>query len=1017
MLDSQHPLPDQERLRDDLRGILRGEVLFDDLTRNLYATDASIFEVRPLGVVTPRDEEDVCVLVRYAAEHEVPLIPRGAGTGVAGESLGRGVIVDLSRHMRAILDVGEDTIRVQPGVTLREINTALAAVGRRFAPNPACLECTAGGMLATNASGSRALHHGYARDHVESLRLVLDTGDVVAVARERRQSILREANPDSSVAVPLPMPRLDDIVTSLATLLEQNAEVIREYQPRTRFNRCGYLLADVLTAEHVDLPKLLVGSEGTLGLFTQATLRTIPQPGGQAVVLLGFDSLDAAVQAVGLVMQTPAVSCDLLDRRLLALARNVAPVPLPASVEAALLIEFEGESQAEARDRALELAERVKRQERGAVHSRVAAEPEEVERIWKVRESALPGLYGLRGQFQAVAFVEDVGVPPELIGVYLESVQKILQKHEATASFLVHAATGQVHARPFLDLRRAEDVARLHALAEEIHTLALERGGTVSTQHGTGLSRTPWVARQYGALYPVLRQVKSIFDPRHLFNPGKIIARSEAPANWPLRQGYHGASRNGEPATEVETPEVLPHPALGRTASGLTTFLYWPEEDPRAESERCNGCGQCRTVAPASRMCPIFRATHDEAATPRAKANLLRGLLQEGADRRELSSDEVRAVADLCVNCKMCAHECPAHVNIPRLMLEAKAANVERHGLDRSDWAMSRTETFTRVGSVLAPIANAVMRNPAMRWLLEKVVGVSRHRRLPGFAAKSFLRRAASQGWTRPPEGRVASQFRVAYFVDIFANYNDPSIAEAVVAVLHHNGVEVYVPPGQRGCGMAPLAYGDVDKARRTVLRNLRILAELAREGYTILCSEPTAALMLKQDALDLLPLGDERTDAELVARQTVEWTAYVWELLQQGRLRTDFHRLELAVGHHVPCHLKALGVVPRGPALLALIPGLRVRTIDVSCSGMAGTYGLKSANYDTSLAAGRPMLEEMGRPGVLFGSTECSTCRLQMEDGAGKRTLHPAKYLALAYGLMPELARRLLEPIHERVL
>jgi Fe-S oxidoreductase len=238
-----------------------------------------------------------------------------------------------------------------------------------------------------------------------------------------------------------------------------------------------------------------------------------------------------------------------------------------------------------------------------------------------------------------------------------------------------------------------------------------------------------------------------------------------------------------------------------------------------------------------------------------------------------------------------------------------------------------------------------------------------------------------------------------------------------VVSVLHHNGVEVYVPPGQRGSGMAPLAYGDVEKARRTVRKNLRILAELAREGYTIVCSEPTAALMLRQDALDLLPLGDERTDAELVARQTVEWTTFVWELLQQGRLRTDFRRLELAVGHHVPCHLKALGGVPRGPALLALIPGLRVRTIDVSCSGMAGTFGLKSANYGTSLAAGRPMLEELGRPGVLFGATECSTCRMQMEDGAGKRTLHPAQYMALAYGLMPELARRLTEPIHERVL
>jgi Fe-S oxidoreductase len=413
-------------------------------------------------------------------------------------------------------------------------------------------------------------------------------------------------------------------------------------------------------------------------------------------------------------------------------------------------------------------------------------------------------------------------------------------------------------------------------------------------------------------------------------------------------------------------------------------------------------------------MCPLFRATHTEAATPRAKANLLRSLLQGADEGRQLSSDEVRSVADLCVNCKMCAHECPARVNIPRLMLETKAANVDQHGLDRTDWVLARTETFARVGSVAAPVINFLMGNRGVRWVLEKLFGVSRKRRLPAFAFRSFLRRAGRLGWTKPPRGSGA---RVAYFVDIFANYNDPSIAEAVVRVLHHNGVEVYVPPRQRGCGMAPLAYGDVARARKSVRKNLRVLADLAREGYRILCSEPTAALMFRQDALDLLPAGEERADAELVAGQTVEFTAYLWELLQQGRLRTDFQRLDLALGHHVPCHLKALGGPPRGPGLLALVPGLRVRTVDVSCSGMAGTYGLSAANYRASLEAGRPMLEELTRPGVLFGSTECSTCRLQMEDGAGKRTLHPAQYLALAYGLMPELAGRLTAPIRARVL
>jgi Fe-S oxidoreductase len=401
-------------------------------------------------------------------------------------------------------------------------------------------------------------------------------------------------------------------------------------------------------------------------------------------------------------------------------------------------------------------------------------------------------------------------------------------------------------------------------------------------------------------------------------------------------------------------------------------------------------------------MCPIFRATHAEAATPRAKANLLRHLLTAPADSRLLTSDEVREVADLCVNCKMCALECPAHVNIPKLMLEAKAVHAAEHGLNRADWVMSRTESFAALGSAFAFLVNAGLRNRALRWLLEKLVGVSRHRRLPPFTGRSFLRRAARRGWTRrrPRTQRP----RVAYFVDVFANYNDPQVAEAVVAVLQHNGIEVYVPPGQVGCGVAPLAYGDVETAREAAQHNLRLLADLARDGYPIICSEPTAALMLRQDYLDLL----EDPDAKLVADNALELTAFLEDLHREGRLRTDFRPLPFSVGHHIPCHLKALGRPPAGPSLLALIPELRVHTIDVSCSGMAGTFGLKAENYAVSLEAGRPMLEELNRPRVLFGSSECSTCRMQMEEGSGKRALHPAQYLALAYGLMPEIAERL---------
>ncbi len=970
----------RERVHDDLKGLLKGELLFDSLSRALYSTDASIFQIEPAGIVVPRDEEDVQALVRYAGEHQIPLIPRGAGTGLAGEALGNGLIIDLSRHFRSILEVDADTVRVQPGVVYRDLNNRLARVGRRFAPDlTSGVQCTIGGMLATNASGAQTLRHGYTREHVAKLRIVANTGDRAWVGRIPH-----------APEIDLPAGRLREIAEQVCALLERNAELVRRYRPRTPYNRCGYLLHDVLTPGYLDLARLLVGSEGTLALFTEAILRTIPLPAGRSLVLFGFDSLDAAIRASQRALPSRPAACELIDRRLVTLARGRdldMKALIPAEAEAVLLVEYESETPTGAKESAQELTDHLQRPERLALYAVTAFEPEEIEPLWSLRETVLPSLYRLRSGPQPVPFVEDVGVPPEELMVYLHRVQEILKRHETTASFLVHAGTGQVHTRPFLDLQRPDEVSRLWAIAEEIHGLALELGGTVSTQHGTGLARTPWVARQYGPLYPVMRELKAIFDPHQLFNPGKIIGPSPGMPAWPLRRN---------PAASAEPPRWS---------------LRWQPGEVRTESLSCNGCGHCRTEAPSQRMCPLFRASHVEAATPRAKANLLRFLLQEGTDPRLLSADDVREITDLCINCRMCALECPARVNIPKLMLEAKAANTAEHGLDRASWTLSRTENFAAFASAFAGLINAGLRSPPIRWVLERFFGVSRKRHLPTFAARSFLRRAARRGWTR--RLRHPRPQRVAYFVDVFANYNDPQIAEAAVAVLHHNGVEVYVPPEQRGCGMAPLAYGDVESAREVAVHNLRILADLARDGYTIVCSEPTAAVMLRQDYPDLV----DEPDARLVAEQVVEWTAFLWDLHLQGRLRTDFQPLDFSVGHHVPCHVKALGRPPAGPSLLALIPGLRVNTIDVSCSGMAGTFGLNTKNYEVSLEAGRPMLDELSRPRALFGSTECSTCRLQMEEGSGKRTLHPAQYLALAYGIMPEIAQRLKIPIRELVL
>lgn len=967
-------MDEQQRvhLRDDLKGLIKGDLFFDHLSQALYSTDASIFQVKPLGVAVPRDEEDVQALVRYAGEHEISLIPRGAGTGVAGESLGTGLVIDLSRYFRSILHVGSDTVTVQPGVVYRDLNERLAREGRRFAPDPASgQQCTIGGMLANNSSGVHAFRHGYTRDHVVQLRVVLDTGDTALVGKEPRWP----ANDTPG--------HVHDIVIAVAGLLEENADLIRAWQPKTRFNRCGYLLSDILGTNDLDLARLLVGSEGTLGIFTEATLRTIPLPASRSLAFLGFFSLETALRAAQRCLTFEPVACELIDHRLLSLARSRSATVagfVPPEAEVALLVEFESDMAGGAAVAVRELVDAVHRGERLAICSQAATEPEEMDRLWQLREMVLPSLYQMRGPSQPVLLVEDVSVPLENLSIYLRRVQELLQERETIASFLVHVGTGHVHTRPFLDLQKTAEVEKLRAIAEETHELALSLGGTVSAMHATGLGRTPWVARQYGPLYPILREIKVIFDPKGIFNPGKIIARPADQGAWPLRQ--LGEAQK-DPSSQI---------------------LRWEPSEVRREILNCNGCGQCRTEAVEHRMCPIFRATHDEAASPRAKANLMRLFLTEGEEAHLLSSDPFRAVADLCIGCKMCLSECPAQVNIPKLMLEAKAANVQEHGLDRTDWFLSRLDNWASLGSALALLCNTALNSRSFRWFLEKLFGLSRNRRLPAFSRRNFLRRAARRRWTRPPRD---SRPRVAYFVDTFASYNDPLVGEATVAVLEHNGFSVYVPPGQGSSGMASLVVGDVETAREIAGQNVRVLADLAREGYAIICSEPTAAVVLRQDYPSLL----EDPDVRLVSERVFELTSFLGDLHQKGQLKTDFHRLEFSVGHHVPCHIKALGGPPAGPGLLALIPGLRVHVIDVSCSGMAGSYGMKAENMKASLEAGRPMLQELSHPRVLFGSTECSSCRIQMEGETGKRTLHPVQYLALAYGLLPQIARRLREP------
>ena len=988
--------PQRQRVREDLRGLITGEVLCDPLSLQLYSSDASIYEIRPLGVVRPRNAADVAACVRYAAETHIPIHARGAGSGVAGESLGSGLVVDFSVHLRRVVRVGADFVRLQPGVVYERLNSQLQNKGRQFGPDPSNGAVgTIGSMIAIDASGSRWLKYGSVRRHVRSLQVVLADGHTMELGQEPivdGVSISTDA-------------RKRELINRLAAIVAAQADVIRNHQPKSPLNRCGYNLADVLHGDSINLAELLVGSEGTLALITEATLATQPLVRHRAVVLLLFESVDKAARSVPHILPWKPVACDLMDRRHLSLARESEvrfDLLIPAETEAAMLVEFEGDEPQSIREQMRGLIETVQQAAHLAFGSRQAFDQDETELFRHLPDRAAPLFYRMKGPIRPVPVVEDISVPPEILPDFLVSMQNVLKRRQVTASILCHAGHGQLHIQPLLNLDDPNDVQRMRLLADELYDEVFRAGGSIGGENAYGLSRTSFLPRQAGPLYEVFRQIKQVFDPENIFNPGKIVGDDPE-----LLTRYLRAPMT-TPRLEGDLPPIG---ADGPKMRNLVELqLNWEPLRVIEATAACNRCGECRSQSGQVRMCPIFRNQPAEEASPRAKANLMRGVLNGSVELGNLAGDEFKAVADLCVHCHSCRLECPAGVDIPKLMMEAKGAYVRVNGLSFADWAMTRLDRLSAIASRFAPLANWALANRQMRWLLEKTLGIAQGRKLPMVTARSFLRRAARRRLNRL--NRRSPQ-KVLYFVDTFANYHDPQLAEALVAVFKHNGISVYVPGDQWSCGMASIANGSLDQANKIAKHNVALLADAVRQGYHIVASEPAAALCLTHEYLNLM--NDE--DTRLVAANSSEACAYLWKMHLRGTLQLDFKPVHANLGYHTPCHLRALNVGTPGENLLGLVPGLRIQHIEQGCSGMAGTFGLLQRNYRSSLRAGWGLISRLRDSSIQAGTTECSSCRIQMEQGTNKRTIHPIKILALTYGLMPEVASQLTAPSEELVI
>ncbi len=948
-----------ETVANDLRQRLTCPVLADPLTLALYSTDASIYQVRPTCVVLPKSTDDLVACVRYAAETQTPLVGRGGGSGLAGESLTNGIVLDCSRYLDRVIetDLDADWVRCQPGVILDRLNAALARVGRLFGPDPSSANrATIGGVVGNNATGSHSIKYGHTDAYVEELTVVLPDGEVVRLAAD--------------AVDPAPSDRAGRLAAAVDRLVRDHRALIDKHMPVARRNRSGYALDKVAVDGQVHLGRLVTGSEGTLGLIAEAKLRVVPQPARRGLLQLNFDSLDAMAQAVPAVLSHHPGTCEAMDGKLLELTRQAYPRyhdVLPGGVAASLLVEHDGDDLDEVREK----IDRTRRHIDAATDTKVILDPVDQRTVWTARKAAMPLLFRQPGPKQPVPFVEDVAVPPDRLTEYVRGLQEIFKRHETDVALYAHAGDGELHTRPYLDLHDPADVAKMRAIANDTFQLAWSLGGTISGEHGEGLVRVEFIRQQYGPLYGVMRQVKRLFDPDGIMNPGKIINDEPEVMTRRLRFDHH------------RLPDRLARPKL-----------VWHEGELLDEIERCNGNGLCRSLDVAGTMCPVFRATHDEVASPRAHANMLRHWITGQLHEAVLDSDDFRSAVATCVNCKSCHLQCPSAVNVPKLMLEARAQIAARRGLAFTEWLLARSEAMSALGAIAAPLANPTMRWRWFRAAFERLTGIDRRRPMPRFAWGPIAGRLRRRLRRQPLEGEPVG--RVAVFLDLYANYHDHLLARSIVDVLRHNGVDVAIPD-QVGCQMPAMCYGDVQAARDGLARNVAALAQAVRDGRTVVSAEPTATLCLRREVLDLL----DSDDAHLVAEHTKDACEYLRDLRRAGQLRTDLKPLPMAVGYHMPCHLGAMQIGRPGVDLLGQVPDFQIEAIEAGCCGLAGTFGFQRKNFDTSMAAGDRLSQALRNERIEAGVTECATCKMQMELAGGKPTWHPMVLLARSYGLI----------------
>ncbi len=966
---------DTSALRQQLEAQIEGDVRFDAVYRGMHATDASVYQIMPLGVVMPKTRQDVVCTVQLCHQFGASITARGGGTSQAGQAIGAGVQLDFSRHMNRVLELDLDNrrVRVEPGIVLDELNDQLKPHGLQLPLDLSTSNrATIGGMLANNSAGTRSIIYGKTIDFVEELSAVLADGSVVDMRPLCGPEVAaRCAQRDLEGAC-------YRIVQQLAA--EHRDEIQRRY-PRILRRVGGYNLDDFVSPASFNLSRMLVGSEGTLGLTVAATLRLEPLPLARALCTVQFEDVLEALSATPLILEHSPSALELIDRFILDTTKGRTRFePLRDFIEgdpgAVLVVEFFGDHLEELPPRIDALADSLRQAGLGH-HLHRALEPAAQDRIWELRRAGLGLSMSQRGDAKSISFVEDTAVAPERLRDYIEEFQRILARHKVPAGIYAHASVGLLHIRPVVNMKTAEGVAKFESIANEVADLVLEHGGALSGEHGDGLVRAPFQERMFGpVLYEAFCKVKSTFDPSGLLNPGKIVHAPPLTANLKFFPPSH--YRTDEPRTVFDFDDF----------GGLA-----------AAAEQCGGVGACRKRLTGT-MCPSYMATGDESATTRGRANALRLAMAGQLGSSGLADEALLPVLDLCLECKACKSECPTGVDMARLKSEFLHQYWSRHGAPRGVRWLSRADQVARWGSRLAPLSNWLASSTAVRRLNEWALDVDRRRPPPAFSRRTFL-----DWWWRCNAGRTTGPSDkatdVVVFADTFSNHFEPDQLIAAVRFAERLHQTVEVAP-RVCCGRPAISKGFLERAAEQAAQTVQALLPLARRGLPIVFCEPSCYSAVVDDHPHLLRGAAKDEAAEVMAACAMfeDWSGGVLEGNAVDAEDQDSTSGPGRILLHTHCHQKALGGAAAATALLSGLPGCEVKTLDSGCCGMAGSFGYERGHYDISRAIGErrllPAVRELGEEGTVVATG--FSCRQQIAHFTGVQALSPAALLAQVF-------------------